>query len=130
MSGLLIFVILCVTTDCTPLKFTCQSAATLTCSRVLNLRDVSSFFLSVSSNRLAYSKICFCCSAIFPLQLRRSRRIRVSWLLYLGKHIHLCLTSIYIFIHLTFSPSLNHLLSKATVQAMQASSAYFITTDL
>lgn len=54
-----------------------------TCRSVLNFRDVSSFFLSLSSNRVAYSTICFCCSAIFALQLFKSLRISVSWLLYL-----------------------------------------------
>lgn len=53
-----------------------------TCRSVLNFRDVSSFFLSLSSNRVAYSTICFCCSAIFALQHFRSLRISVNWLLY------------------------------------------------
>lgn len=53
-----------------------------TCRSVLNFRDVSSFFLSLSSSRVAYSTICFCCSAIFALQFFKSLRISDSWLLY------------------------------------------------
>lgn len=49
------------------------------CSIVLNLRLVSSVFLSYSSSLEAYSRICFCWSAILSLQHRNSLRIWLSW---------------------------------------------------
>jgi hypothetical protein len=86
-----------------------------TCSRVLNLRDVSSFFLSVSSSRLAYSKICFCCSAIFPLQFRRHGASGLAGC-YIWENIFISFGTrqLHIYSQDSLSPPLNHLLLKAS----------------